>query len=131
LTDVAGLVIEPMPLQDVRQNHAIYPKDYELLTRTSIINQLLPNAELVGGAPPFKLRSVKQVDSGLSFYGHTFFYPSPGETAVYATTLDYKMYSYDILYYTDVLGKWLRLHIPEAKNRPALELVFRPEALGE
>lgn len=153
LFDEAGAQIQPVPLKDVRKNHSLYVQDYQNLARTTILNQLL--ADAVSGAPGRKIApgmeaesgvrgigespidgvssvgSIEQVSTGQSFYGHTLFYPSPGETAVYAATLDYKYYAYDILYYADVLGKWLRLHIPEAKNRPAIDLVFKPEVVGK
>lgn len=128
LYDEAGTLIEPIKLQEVRKQYKRYAKDYQFIGQTTTINQILPNAEFPGG-----VRGVKQVntiDTGRTFYQHTLFYPTPGSTAVYSSTLDFKGFFFDLIYYKDIANKWLRMSVPGKKRRPNLELVFKVTEMG-
>jgi len=122
LHDESGTLIEPLTLKQVRKEYKRYAKDYQFIERTTTINQMLPSAEFAGGVRG--MVRVKTIDTGRTYYQHTLFYPTPGDTAVYSATLDFKNFFFDLLYYRDIAGKLLRMSVPGKKRRPQLELVF-------
>lgn len=123
LYDETGTLIEPIKLKEVRREYKRYAKDYQFIAQTTTINQMLPSAEFAGGVRG--ATQVKTIDTGRTFYRHTLFYPTPGSTAVYSATLDFKNFFFDLIYYKDIADKWLRMSIPGKKRRPQLELVFK------
>ncbi len=127
LYDETGTLIEPVSLQEIRREYKRYFKDYQFLVHTTTLDQLLPNAEFAGGVRGEK--QIATVDTGRVFYRHTLFYPTPGDTAVYSATLDFKNFFFDLIYYKDIGDKWLRMSIPGKKRRPQLELVFKVSQL--
>jgi hypothetical protein len=129
LTDAGGTVIEPLTLKQLRKQYRGYSKDYQFIDRTTTINQMLPSAEFAGGVRGEQ--RVNTIDTGRTFYQHTLFYPTPGDTAVYSATLDFKNFFFDLLYYRDIAGKLLRMSVPGKKRRPQLELVFTVKPLEQ
>lgn len=127
LYDEAGTLIEPIKLKEIRREYKRYSKDYQFIAQTTTLNQMLPSAEFAGGVRGEK--QVKTIDTGRTFYQHTLFYPTPGFTAVYSSTLDFKNFFFDLIYYKDIGDKWLRMSIPGKKRRPQLELVFKVSQL--
>ena len=125
LYDEHGERIEPISLKEIRSEYRKYQQDYLYLSQTATADQLLPNAEFAGGVRGEQ--QVPTVDIGTRYYGYTSFYPIPGRNAVRSVTLDYKNFFFDILYYKDIAGKWMRLVVPGKERRPQLELVFKVE----
>lgn len=123
LYDETGTLIEPLSLKEVRQEYKRYSKDYQFIEQTTTLNQMLPTAEFAGGVRGE--RQIATIDTGTTFYQPTLFYPSPGSTAVFSATLDFKNFFFDLVYYRDIADKWLRMSIPGKKRRPQLELVFK------
>lgn len=123
LYDETGTLIEPMSLKQVRKEYKRYAKDYQFIAQTTTLNQMLPNAEFAGGVRG--VQKVNTIDTGRTYYQSTLFYPTPGNTAVYSATLDFKNFFFDMIYYKDIAGKWLRMTVPGKKRRPQLELVFK------
>ncbi len=128
LYDETGTLIEPVSLQEIRREYKRYAKDYQFMVQTTTLNQILPNAEGAGGVRGE--RQIQTVDTGQTFYRSTFFYPTPGGTAVYSATLDFKNFFFDLIYYKDIADKWLKMSIPGKKRRPQLELVFKVSQVG-
>mgnify|MGYP001821814675 CR=1 FL=1 len=123
LFDETGTLIEPISLQEIRREYKRYAKDYQFIAQTTTLNQMLPNAEFAGGVRGET--QINTIDTGQTFYRDTLFYPTPGNTAIYSATLDFKNFFYDLIYYKDIADKWLRMSIPGKKRRPQLELVFK------
>ncbi len=139
-----GTELKPISLKEVRKQYSKYAEDYVFITRTTTLKQLLPSADIsgaimkeragaadetqadgrVGGFGGADISLPESVSGG--WYRHTLFYPSPGQTAVYSVTLDFKQFFYDIFYFKkeDVVGKPIRITVPAKKKRPAQELIF-------
>lgn len=128
LYDESGTLIEPMSLKQVRKEYKRYAKDYQFIAQTTTLNQMLPNAEGAGGVRGET--KVNTIDTGRTYYQDTLFYPTPGNTAIYSATLDFKNFFFDMIYYKDIAGKWLRMTVPGKKRRPQLELVFKVEEMA-
>ncbi len=128
LYDEAGTLIEPLSLKQVRKEYKRYGKDYQFIGQTTTLNQILPNAEAPEGVRG--AQQVNTINTGRTFYQHTLFYPTPGSTAVYSATLDFKGFFFDMIYYRDIADKWLRMSVPGKKRRPGLELVFKVSPMG-
>jgi hypothetical protein len=129
LYDETGTLIEPLSLKEIRQDYKRYAKDYQFIEQTTTLNQMLPNAEFAGGVRGGK--QIQTIETGTTFYQYTLFYPTPGDTAVYSATLDFKNFFFDLIYYRDIADKWLRMSVPGKKRRPQMDLVFKFSANDE